>query len=182
MSGDRYTILNQNEYYFLTFTVIDWIDIFSRLEYREIVVDSMNYCIEHKDWKIYSWVIMSNHMHIVCRAAGDTGISAIIRDFKKFTSKRIIEAIKDIPESRREWLLDKFSFEARRSGRAENYKLWRDSNHALCLDGTIDAIEKINYIHNNPVKAGIVDEPEYYIYSSARDYTGRKGIVKVELL
>jgi REP element-mobilizing transposase RayT len=182
MAGDKYAILNQKEYYFLTFTVIDWVDIFSRLEYRQIAVDSMNYCVQHKDWKIYAWVIMSNHIHIVCRAAGETGISAIIRDFKKFTSKRIIEAIKDIPESRRDWLLDKFSFEARRSRRAENYKLWRDSNHAICLGGNIDAIQKINYIHNNPVKAGIVEEPEHYLYSSARDYNERKGIVEVELL
>lgn len=182
MAGDRYVILDQKEYYFLTFTVIDWVDIFSRKDYRDIVVDSMNYCIANKEWRVYAWVIMSNHIHIVCRAAGDAGISAIIRDFKKFTSKRIIEAIKDIPESRRDWLLDKFSFEARRSGRAEYYKLWRDSNHAICLDGTIDAMQKINYIHNNPVKAGIVESPEYYIYSSAADYSGGKGLVKVELL
>lgn len=87
----------------------------------------------------------------------------------------------DISESRRDWLLDKFSFEAKRTKRAENYKIWTDDNHAIDLS-CIDLMEKIDYIHNNPVRSNLVDYPEYYIYSSARDYAGEKGLVAVTVV
>jgi len=89
--------------------------------------------------------------------------------------------IKEITESRRDWLLDKFSFEARKTNRAENHKIWQDDNHPIDLQ-EIDAFQKLQYIHDNPVKAGIVEFPEQYIYSSAKDYAGIKGLVKIELI
>ncbi len=182
MSGDRYKIEDQQGIYFLTMTVIHWIDVFSRREYRDIIVASLNFCIKNKGLKVFSWVVMSNHIHLVAQVKEPFGVSGVLRDFKKFTSKEIMKAIIDIPESRREWLLDKFSFEARRTGRAENYKFWKDSNHAIYIDSNIDIWEKIDYIHLNPVSTNIVEEAEDYIYSSARDYVGRKGLVDVEVL
>lgn len=89
--------------------------------------------------------------------------------------------MENIQESRYEWLLDKFAFEARRTRRAEKFKVWRDDNHAVDLTH-IDIMEKIDYIHNNPVRAGLVDYPEDYIYSSARDYAGGKGLVEVTVV
>lgn len=86
-----------------------------------------------------------------------------------------------INESRKEWMLDKFEFEAKRTRRAEKYKIWQDDNHPIDLTD-IDAYQKIDYIHENPVRAGIVDNPKDYIFSSARDYAGMPGLVKVELL
>jgi len=88
------------------------------------------------------------------------------------------EAILTGPESRKEWLLDKFAFEAKRTGRAEFYKIWRDDNHAIDLSH-IDVKEKVNYIHRNPVRASLVELPDHYLYSSAIDYAGGKGQVKV---
>ena len=181
MSGDRYKIQDQQACYFITMTVVYWMDIFSRKEYRDIIVGSFNYCVAHKGLTLYSWLIMSNHVHFVGKVETELGMSGFLRDFKKHTSKKIVEVVKEIPESRREWLLDKFSFEARRTGRAENYKLWKDDNHAIDLS-TIDMMNKIDYIHNNPVRAGIVHEPEHYVYSSAIDYAGGKGLVKVEVI
>ncbi len=181
MSGDRYKIEDQHASYFLTITVIYWIDVFSRREYRDIVVDSLNFCVAEKGLRLNAWVIMSNHLHLVGSVEKTLGMSGFLRDFKKHTSKKIVDAIQKIPESRRKWLLDKFSFEARRTGRAENYKLWKDDNHAVDLSA-IDIMGKIDYIHNNPVRAGIVDEPDHYIYSSAIDYTGVNGLVNVDLI
>lgn len=111
----------------------------------------------------------------------ELGMSGFLRDFKKFTSKKIVELIQEIPESRRDWLLDKFSFEARRTGRAENYKLWKDDNHAIDMS-TIDMMNKIDYIHDNPVRAGLVHEPDQYVYSSATDYAGGKDMVNVTVV
>lgn len=79
-------------------------------------------------------------------------------------------------------MLDKFSFEAKRTRRAINYKVWKDSNHAIEISGNIDVWQKIAYIHENPVKAGWVDEIDHYVYSSARDYAGIKGLVEVDVL
>lgn len=181
MSGDSYRIQDQQGYYFLTLTVVLWIDLFSRRDYKDIIVDALNYCIANKGLNLNAWVIMTNHIHFVGRVDSQAGMSGFLRDFKKFTSKKMIETIKEIPESRREWLLDKFSFEAIRTGRAKNYKVWKDDNHAIDLRH-IDAMSKVDYIHENPVEAGIVNAAHHYIYSSAIDYAGGKGLVKVEVI
>jgi hypothetical protein len=108
-------------------------------------------------------------------------MSDVLRDCKKYTSKSILVAIQEHPESRRELLLDKFAFEARKTGRAEFYKLWKDDNHAIDLTH-LSAMEKVDYVHLNPVRAGLVAYPEQYLYSSAMDYTGGKGLVEVSRL
>lgn len=181
MSGDRYLISDQQARYFLTLSVIYWIDIFTRKDYRDIIVNSLNYCIQNKGLDVYAWVIMSNHVHLIVGCKSPHRMSDFLRDFKKFTSKKIIDTIEQINESRAHWLLDKFSFEARRSGRARDYKVWTDDNHAIDLDNfSISMMEKIGYIHENPVRAGLVLYPDEYLYSSAADYSRkRKGLVDV---
>ncbi len=179
MSGDRYPISDQNAHYFLTFTVVYWIDVFTRPEYKEVITESLNYCIENKGLECHAWVLMTNHLHLIVRAKAPAKLSGIIRDFKKHTSKKIVDIIKASSESRKEWLLHKFSFEAQRTGRAENYKLWTDDNHAIMLEDGHLFQQKLNYIHDNPVRQMIVANPEDYIFSSAADYCGKKGLVKV---
>ena len=181
MSGDRYTISDQNATYFLTLTVIDWVDLFTRKEFYLILCDSLNYCIENKNLEIFSYVIMSNHVHLVARVNPPNKMSELLRDFKKFTNKKIIKEFDYIKESRKEWLLNKFSFEARRTQRAKNFKIWKDDNHAIEICPYIDIEQKINYIHENPVKAMIVRNSEEYIFSSAGDYTNITGPVKITI-
>ena len=182
MSGDRYLIRDQRAVYFLTITVIDWIGVFSRKEYKIIIVDSLNYCIENKGLTVFAWVVMSNHIHLVVKANDGYELSSIIRDFKKFTAKSIISAIKEIGESRRVWMLNKMEFAGRRLKRIKKYKFWKDANHAIELTDNYLTDQKINYIHENPVKAMIVAQAEHYLFSSALDYAGEKGFVKVELM
>lgn len=179
MSGDRYKISNQNSVYFFTLTVVEWIDLFTRKEYCIIFTDSLNYCIKEKGLVVYAYVIMSNHVHLICSAKEPNKLSHVLRDLKKYTSKQFIKVMNEIGESRKDWLLNKFSFEAKRTRRAENYKIWRDDNHAIELGDYIDVEQKINYIHLNPVKALIVREEADYIFSSAIDYTDGKGYVEI---
>ena len=140
--------------------------IFSLKEYRDIIVDSLNYCIAEKDLKVYAWVIMSIHVHLIITTKSDEGnISDIIRDFKKYTSKQIAKELQTINESRREWLLNVMSKDAQRIGRATNYKLWRDDNHAVCIDGKkIKINDRLHYIHENPVTNGLVFNDWDYVY------------------
>jgi REP element-mobilizing transposase RayT len=181
MSGDKYLIRDQNAKYFLTFTVIDWVDVFSRKEYKLEIVDSMNYCIDNKGLIVYAWVIMSNHLHCIWQAKAGYKLSDIIRDFKKFTAKRILSMIEQGGESRKIWMLKKFEYAGKRLRRIKKYKFWKDDNHAIYID-EIDSkllIQKLDYIHNNPVKAMIVNESHEYIFSSAIDYCKKKGLVNI---
>ncbi len=91
MSGDKYFISDQNALYFLTFTVVGWLDVFTRKEYKIEIVNSLNYCIKFKGMEVYAWCLMSNHLHLIARAKEPTHLSDIIRDFKNFTAKSILE-------------------------------------------------------------------------------------------
>jgi len=184
MGGDKYRIGNQNDIYFITCTVVDWVDLFTRKEYAIILVDSLNYCIANKGLEVFSYIIMSSHIHIICRVNEPNTMSGFLRDFKKFTSKALAEKIIEIGESRREWLLNKFDpiaigFEGKKSGKIKDYKIWTVDNHAIEIFGYINIEEKANYIHQNPVKAMIVYSAEQYVFSSAIDYADGIGLVKI---
>ena len=163
-------------------TVVDWVDVFTRKEYCYDTVDSFKYCQENKGLEIYAWCIMSSHLHIICRAKVGFMLSDIIRDFKKFTAKKIINRIIDEPESRRDWLLYRFEYAAKYKKQNTKYMFWKKDNHTILLDTNKMMQQRLNYIHNNPVEAGIVDEPEHYVFSSARDYAGIKGLLKLKMI
>jgi putative transposase len=180
MPSEQYFVRNENEMYFITSTIVEWVDIFTRPVYKNIIVDSLKYCQEHKGLDIYAWVLMSNHLHAIVSAREGYKLSDILRDFKKFTSKRIIDAIKEEPESRRDWLLYRFEYAGKFRTNVENYKVWQDGNHAKECFSANFTIEKLVYIHNNPVRAMIVETPEHYLYSSARNYAGMKGLLEIK--
>ncbi len=181
MSGDRYTISDQNGCYFLTFTVVDWVDVFIRPVYKQIIVDSLNFCIEKKGLTVFAWCLMTNHIHLVAEAKIGFKLSEIIRDFKKFTARSILSAIEDEPESRKDWMLYRFEYAGKFMKRIEKYHFWQDGNHAIYLDPhKPEMLEgRIFYTHDNPRRAGIVENAEDYLHSSARDYAGIKGLVNV---
>lgn len=169
---------------FITLTIVDWVDLFIRPEYFRILDQSLNYCIENKGLRIHAYVYMTSHLHLIVNS--DQGvIPSIIRDFKKYTSKKLIESIREVPESRRVWLLNKFAFEANRGKRAMNYKLWKDGFHPVLLDTSEKLKQKISYIHQNPVSAEYVYHAEDWINSSCLvymdDFRGESN-VKVEPL
>ena len=177
MSGG-YKIDDQYGTYFLTFTIVNWVDLFTRQVYRDLFLDSLRYCQEKKGLIVYAWVIMSNHLHLVI-STDEGNLSGIIRDLKSFTSKSFIDAIKTENESRRNWLLKQFAFEASKHKRNKKFQIWTHHNHPIELISNKFIDQKINYIHENPVKAGIVDNAEDYKYSSARNYAGEKGLIEV---
>ena len=116
--ADRYSIRNPEGMFFITSTIIGWVDVFTRKDYRDVVIDSLKYCQKEKGLIVYAYVIMSSHIHLLIGSKAGYNLTDTIRDFKKFTAKQIIKLIKEIPESRREWLLNKFRFEANRISEA----------------------------------------------------------------
>ena len=168
--------------YFVTLTVVDWVDIFTRPIYRHIILYALEYCQKNKGLIIYAWCIMSNHLHLIIEAKEGYNLSDILRDFKKFTSKEILKTIKEYPESRRKWLLNRFEYAGKFNNKIKNYKFWKDGNEAKEIDTGKFLGEKLDYVHHNPVYAEIVDSAEEYRYSSARDYCGHKGLINIEII
>ncbi len=180
--GSKYKIRDNDGLYFVTFTVVGWVDLFVRNAYRDCLIESLKYCREKKGLNLHAYVIMTSHMHAIVSAKEGSNLVAIIRDFKKFTSKELIRLIKEIPESRKEWLLNKFSYEAKRVQRGKNYLLWKEGYHAKQIETNIFLDEKLSYIHANPVEGGFVSRDEDYLYSSARNYGGEQGVIDLEML
>ncbi len=85
-------------------------------------------------------------------------------------------------ESRKNWMLWLFKEAGKKNSNNKNYQFWRQDNHPIELSTNQLMDQKLAYIHNNPVEAGIVDEPESYLYSSARDYDGRRGLIKINFI
>lgn len=181
MNGHK--IVNQNELHFLTMTIVGWIDVFSRDEYRQIIIDSLRHCQQEKGLVINAYVIMSNHIHIICYTKEPFLLSDCIRDFKKFTSKAIISSIESsAKESRKEWMLHLFKYYARYNKNNTTYQFWQQDNCPVELQSPKWINQKLVYIHLNPVRNGVVNKAEEYIYSSARAYMGQESLVEVELI
>ena len=184
MSTGGYKIRNQEGIYFITFAVVEWVDVFTRKEYRDILLNSLRHCQKEKGLKIHSWCIMSNHVHLVI-STFNKNTSDVLRDFKKFTSKELIKAISENnSESRRQWMLDIFLQAGESNSRNKAFQFWRQDNQPKEMFGEEFIRQKLNYIHENPVTAGIVERAEDYLYSSARDYNdgNQVGLLEVEFL
>lgn len=178
-----YRIRNQNALHFLTLTVVDWIDVFSRKLYKDMLIESLQFCQKEKGLIIYAYVIMSNHLHLIVKAKNGFLLSNILRDFKKFTAVRIIQSIKlNDKESRRRWMIPIFQDHGFYNSNNKFFQFWIQRNHPIELKSRAWIIQKLNYIHLNPVRAGLVDKVEHYVYSSALQYAGGKGVLEVKLL
>lgn len=184
MNNGGYRIRNKEEIHFLTFAVVDWVDVFSRKQYRDIVVDSLAYCQREKGLLLHGWCLMTNHIHMLA-SSREGLLSAILRDFKKFTSTTIIDAIaSNKHESRRDWMLPIFKNAGQSNSRNTDYQFWRQDNQPKECYSPGFTVQKLLYTHNNPVEAGIVEKPEHYIYSSAMDYHCQRhcGLLKIEFI
>ena len=171
--------LKSDKAYYITMTVVGWLDVFTRKNHRDILIESLKYCQKEKGLIIYAYVIMSNHIHMIVQTNEPHQIKDTIRDFKKFTSKKILFQIQNEPESRREWMLKIFEDEAEQSKKHKTYKFWQVGNHAIEVFTEKFIWDKINYIHENPVRAGLVKQQWDWIYSSASNYQDEESVLEV---
>ncbi len=168
--------------YFLSFATVGWIDVFTRPAYKEIFVESLKYCQQHKGLILHAWCIMTNHVHLIAGAANEN-LPDILRDLKKFTSKKIIEAIQLNPqESRKEWMIAIFKSAGSYNANNEVFQFWQQHNKPIELYSRRVVQQKLDYLHNNPVESGYVVDADNYPYSSAADYCGKQGPIDLALL
>jgi REP element-mobilizing transposase RayT len=178
-----YSIRDQQALYFLTFTVVGWVDIFTRPAYKDIVIESLRYCQEKKGLELFAYCLMTNHLHLIARAAEGQELSNIVRDFKKFTAYRLFKEITEAQgESRRAWLQWLLSQEGERNPNNVNFQLWQQHSHGVELRTVEMTRQRLEYTHQNPVRAGICYRAEDYVYSSASFYAGLEAVLPVSLL
>ena len=174
----NYKFHNLDGLYFVSFATVNWLDVFTRNQYKDILIDSLSFCQREKGMEIIAWCIMTNHVHLIFRVVDDGKPELVLGDFKRFTSKALIKAIKENDrESRREFLLEQFKKAAEKSSNVKQYQFWRHDNKPIELWSNKVIEEKINYIHQNPVESGLVFKAEDYVYSSAIDYAGEEGLL-----
>jgi len=178
-----YPIRNQQGLYFLTFTVVNWINLFTRPCYNDVVIDSLRFCQEKKVLELYAYCLMSNHLHLIAHAADDYALSDIVRDFKKFTSHTLFKMVEtNQQESRQKWLSWLFRSEGAFNSNNEVAQIWQQRSHHVELSTEEMVRQRLNYTHLNPVRAGICYQAEDYVYSSASFYAGLETRLPVTLL
>jgi len=172
----RYTIREEGSPYFITCTVVKWIPLFTRKPYFDILMDSLRFCRQHKGLKIYAYVILDNHLHLV--VAGDQ-LTDIIRDFKSYTAKLLIARLE---QDQKTWVLNQLQYHKQPTKTKSAYQIWQEGFHPQQIISEEMLHQKVDYLHHNPVRIGVVARPEDWVYSSARDYAGGKGLIELEAL
>jgi len=180
----HYKIFDQHGLNFVTITVVDWVDVFIRKQYKDILLESLRHCQKEKGLLVYAYVIMSSHLHLIVEASSpEIPLSDILRDFKKFTAKTILREIEQGGyESRKEWMLHRFAYRGHQASGNRQYQFWQSDNHPIDLYTLPVIAQKIRYIHENPVKEGWVQEAEHYPYSSASNYATEAGLLDIAVV
>ena len=165
--AETYRVYDPAGVYFVTFTVHQWVDVFTRLVYVEILLENIRYCQQHKGLQIYTWVVISNHCHLIA-SAQNCDLPDLIRDFKKHTAKVLVKAIeRNERESRKEWLLLLLKKEGK-------IWFWESGYHGEEIRTKPFFDTKMKYIHLNPVRAGLVEKEEEYRWSSCAEMYGKQ--------
>ncbi len=181
--SSKYKFNNADGIFFVSAAVVFWMDVFVRRIYKDIFTESLTHCINNKGLAVHAWVLMPSHFHLIISRKCETKLEDIMRDFKKFTSTKITEAVKNnIQESRREWMMNAFRKAGTANANNKINQFWQQDNHPIELSTNSMMDQRLDYIHYNPVEAGFTDKPEEYLYSNARDYMGVKGLVPITII
>ena len=176
----NYKFHNKSGLYFVSFATINWIDVFTRQAYFNVLAESVNYCRAEKGMELYAYCFMPSHCHFIFRSANEQP-SELLRDFKRHTAKKVIEAIETNPqESRKEWLLWMFERAGNKNATTSKYQFWQHHNKPIELWTEKVIKQKIDYIHNNPVESGLVSNAIDWKYSSARNFQDDHTILEID--
>ncbi len=174
MGRNRYKIYEPTHPHFVTCTILHWIPIFTRKESIQIILDCLKFLKEKDNLKLFAYVILENHLHLVVQS---DDLNKTMESFKKFTAKKILEMLK------REnviSILEQLAFYKKAHRREKNFQVYEEGYQPKLMQTNEMMISKIKYIHENPVKRGYVDEAMHWRYSSARDYEGVEGLISVD--
>lgn len=174
MGRSRYLITEPDKPHFLTCTVSEWFPLFTRPALVDILLDCWRYQQAQHGLKLFGYVVLENHLHLVAQAPR---LDQCVSRFKSFTARRIIDHL-EIQGAKR--VLQRLGFSKRAHKHDRDYQCWQEGVHGELVYSEAVMRQKLDYIHYNPVKRGYVDLPEHWRYSSARDYAGQPGLIVID--
>ncbi len=155
----------------MTGTVVNWLPLFITAPRFDILVEALAYCRKEKALQIYAWVILDTHFHAILSAPD---LSRVLADLKRHTARRLIEQLE---EENCTWLLRQLRH-ARLPHKVESiHQVWQEGSHPQAMMSDAMVEQKLEYLHNNPVKRGLVAAPEHWRYSSAHEWL--PGVIPV---
>jgi putative transposase len=173
MSRSRYKFQSSVHPHFLTDTFVRWLPLFKDEAVIQIVMNSFKFLLEQHRMSLFGYVIMPEHMHFIAKSAD---LSAEIASLKSFTALRIIEHLERQQDTFTLFLLSKYKKQHKKD---RTYQVWQEGSHPQALTSRSMMRQKLRYIHNNPVKRGLVNSPELWEYSSASNYAGLGGCLDI---
>ena len=172
----RYKIYDKESVYFITSTIIDWHEIFRNNILCQILIDALTFKRSETKLKIFAYVIMPNHIHLILSS---NNIIKFVKDFKSYTARKIIDVLK---VNKEELILNKFLERKKLYKTSSTYQVWQEGFHPEMIFKMEMFLQKAEYIHNNPVRKGLVSKPEDWKYSSATNYFLGKGVLEIDSL
>jgi REP element-mobilizing transposase RayT len=172
----RYKIAELEAPHFITCTIVGWLPVFTRTKYLDLITASLSFCRRQKGLRLHAYVILDNHLHLMVSAEN---LSQVIRDFKRHTAKEILAVTR---QEDKQWLLKQFEFFKSLHKGYSQHQIWQEGFHPQAITTEDMLRQKLDYIHYNPVRIGLVDRPEDWRYSSARDYLGQDGMIEIDLV
>ncbi|MBM4289879.1 MAG: transposase [Deltaproteobacteria bacterium] len=172
----RYKIFELYSPYFITCTIVSWLPVFTRKKYLDIITSSLTFCQQRKGLLLHAYVILDNHLHLV---VSSDSLSQVIRDFKRHTAREILITVR---EENKTWLLKQFEYNKPGHKNLSQYQVWQEGFHPQGITSEEILWQKVDYIHYNPVKLGLVERPQDWRYSSARNYLGEQGGLEIDLI
>lgn len=173
MGRSRYHVVEGGNTYFVTSSLIRWIPLFSIPECAQIFIDSLNWLSRQEHVGLYAWVLMENHTHLIISSPT---LSTDMKRMKSYTARRIVDHLKVCGPH---FWLREMSAGKKAHKLDQSYQVWQEGFHPKQMTSIEQFTQKVEYIHNNPMKRGYVDAPEHWRYSSCRDYFGGEGLVEI---
>jgi len=174
MTRTRYKIYNEQQPHFLTMTFVHWIPLFTNPEITSVLLESLCFVQRERKVVLYAYVIMEHHLHLIASAPE---LGKTMKEFKSYTARRIIDYLEErrFAQLLKELHQEKLAYKVK-----SDYQVWQEGSHPEEIYSEAMLLQKIEYIHNNPVRRGYVDEPKHWRYSSARNYEGKEGLLDVK--
>jgi len=170
----RYKVLEHSTPHFITSTVVEWLPVFTSSTYCDLLIESLKFCRGQKGLKLYAFVIMDNHIHMVCYAEN---LPRLMQEFKSYTASRLIQSIEKSGNKR---LLNDLAYFKRHDKSESRHQFWQEGYHPQAVTTEEIMNQKMEYLHFNPVRRGLVDKPEYWRYSSASSFYGGVPVMDVD--
>ena len=173
MPRSRYRFGDDAYPYFMTWTIVGWLPVFTRQESTKIIYDSWRFLQLEREFQLLGYVILENHVHLIATAPN---LASAVKCSKSFTALQIVELLKK--RNARQLLRGLAALKLPNKKQSE-HQVWQEGSHPKMIETDEMLWQKLEYIHNNPVERGYVDDPLHWRYSSARNYAGQPGLIEV---